>query len=484
MFEKQDSGTPSGGGAKKKSAPNVNAFFDKLQKTSEWDNVEISDSRIARMLAAKQDTKMVKEIVHPLMYHLDYKRLKSLVSAELQALMIEKSRGNPNIMSDAAWVDAIRRCVPDHFIHDLYKLWLTNSASGAKILRSKNPLKGKILEAVVDPLLKIITDQNDVNSYFFTAETAKAILELVMAQNKEFSQKLGDGMNGDGDGDQEKLADDMMSMLGSEKAQRKLQEAMQKARERSMNAEQAGHAGFSLTGLADIERVEDTKKILDFAKMMSLSINSVSRFLDKIVDFAVSNFTQKDITVESSIFDTPVFEHLLDIEYLVPPIDRIKLLDTMVSNTIMHGTYDLYVDFSGSMGNDNTPNSRITIAKALSIKLIQLGIIEGVYFFDTRLSKKLTTPLEIVMYKMGGGTDFDVVTNNISITKKPSIIITDADGEVSSAYLKNALWVSVNESPESISRYFARNSFGKEYIANGQCAHYAHKTGSLTIMKP
>lgn len=160
-------------------------------------------------------------------------------------------------------------------------------------------------------------------------------------------------------------------------------------------------------------------------RAVAVSGKSINKFVDKVIDTSTESLGGVPKSYQESIFECEEIDEVEGIENLIHP----ALYRDLFAKTIKHHmNFDVYLDDSGSMNNtcylENSKSiKQRLLVRFIALKLHKLGMLRDIYLFDTRLKK---IPLQdLLTARMGGGTDFTQLIQNIKKTGRPGIIITD-----------------------------------------------------------
>ena len=163
----------------------------------------------------------------------------------------------------------------------------------------------------------------------------------------------------------------------------------------------------------------------DILRAVTVSGKSINKFVDKIIDSSTESLGGVPKVYQESIFEAEEIDEIEGIENLIHPA---LYRDLFVKTTKYHMNFDVYLDDSGSMtstcslGSGNNIKQRLLV-RFIALKLHKLGMLRDIYIFDTRMEKVSFNNL--LTARMGGGTDFTQIVQNIKKTGRPGIIITD-----------------------------------------------------------
>lgn len=425
-----------------------------------------------------------KEIIHPILPPLDYKAIVEAVQHDVYS-SLQKGEGKNT-------ADIAEAVLLPHMVHDMFSVWY-NSSEEIKML-PYNPAKTVIIESVLDHLAKIITEENVLNSYYFTSEILRSIIRILdgsgldkntmeklqKALNGNFGEGSGNGSSQKGQNGQDLSEEELEAIRALLK--RKLsvykdhiEAAKKRAQERGEEAGALGGLGFGKEA-GDIQKLQTVEEILKLAAGLPLSHSSVQKFLEKVLQAYDSYFHKGNKHHEDPLLESTDFDEILDFDPLILDALDFDVANMMVSSTTYQGKFDLYIDYSGSMGSHTDPNSRISLAKALALKLMKIGIVRKVYFFNHELSQEYTDPLEVLKYTSGGGTNFDPIIQNVIQNNRNSVVITDAECNIGYHH-KKVLFIGVDGSDFS---YFASSESGQKFLKMNQCLYFHKRTGALS----
>jgi hypothetical protein len=191
------------------------------------------------------------------------------------------------------------------------------------------------------------------------------------------------------------------------------------------------------------------KKIEDELKKLSLDMGGLKNKIKTLLDKSINFFSAKEIIKYENILETDDLGGLMDYELLHPRIRNMCIEDIMVKSSKKVGKIDAYVDISGSMDSScgaqddkgNTIN-RATLAKALTMKLKQMDMMDELFTFESSVHPTGNSLIDVLMMDGNGGTDLDNVVSVIAKRGKNSLIITDACDRVST-YSSKAFFIGV-----------------------------------------
>jgi len=176
-------------------------------------------------------------------------------------------------------------------------------------------------------------------------------------------------------------------------------------------------------------------------KAVAVSGKAINKFVDKVIDSSTESLGGVPKIYQENIFEAEEIDEIEGIENLVHPA---LYNDLFVKTTKYHMNFDVYLDDSGSMngntyvGNGKPIKTRLLV-RFIALKLQKLGMLRDIYIFDSNLKK---VPFaDLLTARLGGGTDFTQLIENIQKTGRPGIIITDGHANMNThsekAYMIN-----------------------------------------------
>lgn len=400
-----------------------------------------------------------KELVVPLMRYTEYNIIVDTLVKGARTFIQNTIKNRSHEFEDI---------IPRHLIHDIFSMYFKDNKD--IVLLGYNKTKRVLLSRVVDQMLKIVTEENYLASFFFTKEICLYLWAMIESLSPEDRTKLLTALFQDPDNP---ISEDDMTEANAileynmDNSVSGLKNAIRKAEDQSEEVAKLGKG--SGKQVADIKYGNDFEILINKLKNISMSASQINKFFAKLLTHSLNYFSKQVKNEEISLLESDEADVLLDIEYLLPNLKRIYLSELAVENKIERGKFDLYIDVSGSMGVDMLRNSPIIVAKAIALKLKKLGYTNDIYFFSTRLSPPQKTAFDILSYIDGGGTDFGVVLDKCNNTNKNSVILTDCDNSNLKHYNKKVFWIGVNGADF---RVFRRLSTGTKYLKNKQCVVY------------
>ena len=411
-------------------------------------------------------------------------------------------------------------------INDIYSIFV-NADVKKRPKNRTNSVRHKVVDKVYDSLTKVVTTDSPLFSNILTRELALALQKvddeireeqkqrgeeptgLEGEGNEEGEPGEGGGKSGDGQGQGERQGEgegeggqgdgqpqDSSSNQGASKSSesssvrrdQEYEKSVDKALDKATNdisyaKEQADKkikdleqqlSKDALNELSDgnpefLDEVDRLRKIL---KGLNFNKNSIRTVLDKILNESQNYFSTKHSIVEENLFECEECEDLFGLEFLNPIFKNAEILN-MGNNTKKYkGKFDLFLDCSGSMTSDETFEGRsikmINLAKGIAMTLKKMGLIENLYFFDTKIYEiSNVNDISILAFSKSGGTDFNKVMDVIRENKNNSVIVTDGFDSCRT-YDKRAFWIGIGGTQFE---GYGDDAF-EQFRANKQCVSY------------
>lgn len=412
--------------------------------------------------------------------------------------------------------------VPQSLIEDVYSMYVNEDVKRRPGDRD-NAIKHKVLDKVYNSLTKIVTTDSPLFTEMLTRELS-LYLQKISKELKDEQEKngngpgdgespldqpmpgMGDGSEGDSDadgdeegegkqkgngreadknssGEERKSYEDMIDkILDSKQNEKNLETALKTAESKMEDLKnKLGDEALKDLAFNEPDFLEKIDGLKDALNAVSINKESVKKVLFKILNESQNYFSQKYKSVEESLFDAEEFEDVFGLEFLHPVFRNAELFSAGNATRVYKGKLDLYLDCSGSMTSDavfeGTRLRMIDLVKGIAMVLFRLGMIENLYFFDTKLYHiKNINELTILAFSKSGGTDFNMVVSSINKSGNNSVVITDGYDSVHS-YSKQAFWIGVGGTQFSSSCEF------NTYRAMKQCVSYDGNTSKLEYCK-
>lgn len=176
--------------------------------------------------------------------------------------------------------------------------------------------------------------------------------------------------------------------------------------------------------------------IWDELKKIKLNFSKVKHTIKKLLDKSNNYFSERDEPIFVPLFDAESLHGLQDYELLHATLRKVFFDDIHIKETHKAGKIDVYWDISSSMNlpsgllDDNEAIiSKATFAKAILLKLKESNMINDLYIFNDKVSKKNNSLFEILSTSSWGSTDINAVIRNVKKNNNNSLIITDAEDD-------------------------------------------------------
>jgi uncharacterized protein with von Willebrand factor type A (vWA) domain len=292
------------------------------------------------------------------------------------------------------------------------------------------------------------------------------------------SDQFGAGMDGEGDaGDMEDL---MKKMFDSGQGKKDLDQAMDEAQQtckgideiidketQEQMFDQAN--GFNGNDAGSISP-EYIRQIAENLQRVRISLGSMKEKIKKLMDRSVSYFSAKKETIYEDLFNSDNLANLDEYVLLHPQLRKFFLEDIVIKDTKSIGKIDVYLDVSGSMSegcgvkNDEGKTiSKLDFAKAFTVKLQEMGILNDVYVFNNSVKKYRSDAVSIAMLDSDGGTTISNAVKSIENKDSNALIITDAE-DGCHLYSEKAFFIGI----KGARFHHFSSEIIKQYSENGQ----------------
>jgi uncharacterized protein with von Willebrand factor type A (vWA) domain len=359
-----------------------------------------------------------------------------------------------------------------------------------------NKTRYQFLEKSNLPVEKVMTEGSNLKSVVFTKNLVEAFITMMslsyLQSDEEFNnvknelnkddknddsqdgeQSESRSGNGKGSGNSQKQID---KMLNSSFAKKQIDKAIDDARNQCEN-------------ISDMLSSEEEKQMWDKLEIDSkalddispealerhqrelasirLNMNSLKQHLKKILDKSVNYFSSRDIVQYEGLFDADSVDGLEEFHLLHPKLRKVMADDVQIKNTKKVGKINIYIDISGSMDGgcglrDDNGNyiTKMTFAKALAFKMKEMGLLNRVFAFDTKVFAKGNRAIDILALDAMGGTNLDKPVESIIHLDENAIILTDAESGCYT-YSSKAFFLGVSGAefcyfkPEVLEKYYS-----------------------------
>jgi hypothetical protein len=439
-----------------------------------------------------------RELVKPKLSRWDKEDLYNMLMEDLTEFVKVRQIAPYNQMKPDQFLAEVEKIFPKYMLYDTYNIneTPTEAMEIAETDENNQWLFDFLMNKATDYYMKAITQNSPHNSYVYASEIVQQLLLLYQQQNPQGPGNDGEGTNGKGQSGMEKMLSKMMGdKSGNQQLDQAMQQAQKNAQEQIEKAEAQGEAtgelgsdkslgDFSLGELAEFMNYQDAMKHI------RLDGNLVDNFIKTTLNLSKTYFSTKYKEFQLEMLEADVIDDLQGLENLHPQLRALHLDQVVTHDRYYHMKFDVYFDISGSMDskiygyteNANGSQTRYSVsgldmAKITAIKLRNLGYVEDVYPFESRVHPKLDDNHKIALVRCTGGTSIDEVVRNVKKTGRPSVVITDMEDTIyefdSNVYFIGIL--SANFGP------FKRTPAGKQYVENRQCVQYTGENAFVTV---
>lgn len=405
-------------------------------------------------------------------------------------------------------------------INDVYSIYVNQDVK-RRPESGSNKIRHKVLDKVYDSLTKVVTVDSPLYTNMLTRELALALQvvddEVKKEQQKqngggegdpdgEDSQglesstgegdgKSGEGKEGEGQGEGENPSDGKEAGKGSGTSNRKsiedivdeaLDRAEKKIEQAKSNADdkikelqkQLGKEAMKDLMNTEPEFLEKIDELKEALRNVSINKESIKKVMNKILNESMNYFSSKFKRVEESLFDCEECEDLFGLEFLHPVFKNAEIMSVGNETRVYKGKIDLYLDCSGSMSSreefEGTQIRMIDLVKGIAMVLFRMGMIENLYFFDSRLYHiNNVNELSILSFSKSGGTDFNKVVQKIKAEGNNAVVITDGYDNCEE-YSNKAFWIGIGGT-----RFDSHGGAFDDYRNGKQCVAYNEQNGKF-----
>jgi len=444
------------------------------KKTGKWDNWSWED--------AFQVSE--RELVNPKLSRWDKSDLYDLlVVRDLRKHCADKNIQPYAAMSDVDFEAAVEKVFPKYMLYDTYNInhTPTENIKLANTDENNKWLFDFLMNKATGYYSKTVTQQNPFNSYVYSSEIMKQLFDIYQQENPQGpGDGDGEGKDGKGQSGMQKMLSKMQSnSKGNQKLDKAMDQAQQKADERIKDADDTGNATGDLgcdksMGDFSLGELSEFMNYMEALDNIELPESVVTSFVKNTLKLSEAYFSTKYTESQVELLEADVIDDLSNIEYLFPQLRALGLDNIVTHERKYHMKFDLFVDISGSMSSQiydvkgNGSIAGIDLAKITALKLKNMGHVEDVYPFQSRVEKKLTKKSDIALMKCTGGTDINEVIRTVQKTDRPSVVITDMQDSIS-IYDPNVFFVGILG---ATFENFRGQTIGKQYIENRQCIKY------------
>jgi len=293
----------------------------------------------------------------------------------------------------------------------------------------------KLLSNIDNYMIKMITGGSKINSTIMSNNlfnsTMKSLYEYFKMKYNE-SGEIPDikneisndsGNNNDGNQQSNDIPQQLKSMMEKNNT-----EAFNKSLEEinEMN-DIMSSLGIDPSKAGDKD-INDIKTIAKELSGVKINKSDIEKFVKSSIKSFNSAFKGHRHTNEEDFFEAEEIEDFTDYHLLS---NEVLFDDMSVINSRYSMKYDIYVDCSGSMDSEvyygDAEMKRISLAKILAYKMNKMNLLGDIYGFEGNVYKVKDIMNDL---SANGGTRIDSCVDNIKITGRPSIILSDGDDNI------------------------------------------------------
>ncbi len=424
-----------------------------------------------------------RELINPKLSRWDKEDLYDLlVVRDLRKHCADNNIQPYNTMNDVDFVAAVEKVFPKYMLYDTYNInhTPTENIELANTDEDNKWLFDFLMNKATGYYTKTVTQQNAFNSYVYSSEIMKQLFMMYNQENPNGPEGDGEGKDGKGQSGMQKM---LSKMMGNKQGNNKLDQAMDKAQENADNrikdtedtGEQTGDLGCD-KGMGEFKLGElaEFMNYMQALENIELSESVVASFVKNTLKLSESYFSTRYTESQVEFLEANVIEDLQNLEFLVPQLRALGLDNITTHERKYHMKFDLFIDISGSMSTriystkGDAGIAGLDLAKITALKLKNMGHVEDVYPFESKVHKKLKDKLQIALMHTSGGTDINEVIRTVEKTQRPSVVITDMQDHIS-IYDNNVFFVGILGATFDS---FRQDPIGRQYIENKQCIMY------------
>lgn len=411
------------------------------------------------------------------------------------ARSISKNQGKQ--VSPAELMDKI----PVHLAIDFFNLYYASEREyqgdkqGINVV-NPNSSKVKLIYKLTDLALRGVSSDCSITSYMLSNTALDYYYQLISKLSPKELEDLNKALqDGDGNGDGDKVIEQIMNSITDGEKTSRNKKALQDAKDMkdaiNQSNKASGEKGQDLNSVDNVEKIQDYESVMDLIKKMRVSNSAVAIENELVRSGAYSNMKSSGYVNKPLIDYTGKSPDIVNAEEIGIPglwpanIEQIKVRDRKKG-----GQFDVYIDCSGSMDQRYEGETFLSIAKAVAFSFMKKGNIRHIYYFDDKVRDKLT-PKEIIPFltqRHAGGTDFNNVISSADTNGVAALVITDGEHRSPNfKYINNLYWIAICDSEsskeysfinsfasDSSSRYSSNNTLNtsipsSKYITKGQC---------------
>lgn len=436
------------------------------------------------------------ELVKPYLHYIDEKALMTSVRKYVgdynnySDIMNLASKYNRNIIPESLVIQMrkIFQKFPESVINDIFNIYYNEVENLEFTQRTdQNKFRYKLLEKASDPVIKVLTNHNNIKSMIFTRSLVQYHLAMLAIMEQEdpdvFDEMMkqlegqgSDSQEGDngeqGSGESEGLSEEgaasSNNSSGSGKRKKSIKELLDEI-EKRLNGSQSGsqviydkmmaeakQSSKQLDSLmtedqqqelwqklsdpreareayerTDPKYLERIKKNLD---KITLNMGNIKESIKRLLNNSLSYFSAKDQITYENILEASGLDGMEDWVLMHPKLRKVFIHDINVKQTKKVGKINIYIDVSGSMdatagtiGVDGKIISKATFSKAFTYRMKEEDLLSEVYSFQNSVQQEENSLYGILTISGGGGTKLNEVIKHAELNKKNAIVITDAE---------------------------------------------------------
>lgn len=382
------------------------------------------------------------EAVDPNMHPWDAEGLMDLYKSQLLEL-------DPQLHEQVYVTKEIAE-IPENMIRDCFQNHFLDGKEVTFNLNDYNKNSYEFAKNINDEYMQVITNHSVMNSFITTREIIYTLQKQLQLQNIDPQKGSGDG-DPDSDQGRDNVAGMCNNMINSKSGQKKIDAAKAKALEKISEVENQNEMAEALAqdeGEQDDEnqnyppasgknaskggQFRDIVKkfdMMDLVKDISLDNQMLSEMVKESLESTINYFSHKFKEYRESILTAENISEIINAEYAVDELFLTHLEDIETTYRKYKMKLDVYIDVSGSMSTEYKFAGKrlncLDICKLLTVKLKRKGMVNDIYIFNTGIYKR-NTLRALLNTELSGGTNLELVIQNIIKTQIPSFIITDA----------------------------------------------------------
>lgn len=433
-----------------------------------------------------------RELVNPKLSFWDKRDLYDLLLKDLREFVNNAQMQPYCNLNDTQFEEEIEKIFPKYMMYDTYNInhTPTKNIEMGETDENNQWLFDFLMNKSTGYYTKTVTQQNPFNSFVYSSEIIRQLLELYQQENPEGpGSNDGEDGNGEGKSGMQKMLESMLNNgKGNQKLDKAMDQAQKNADDRIKDSGKAGQVTGELGASKDMGdfSLGDLKEFLDYmesVKHIVLSENLISSFIKTTLKLSQTYFSTRYTEKSIDFMEADVIDDLQGLEFLVPSLKALGIDDVSTHERVYHMKFDVYIDISGSMdsniygytdgGKNHVSIKGLDLAKITAIKLRNMGFVEDIYPFENQVHPKLDSNMDVALIRCTGGTSIDRVVQAVIKTDKPSVVITDMCDHIS-LYDPNVYFIGIlGANFES----FRHTATGKAYIESKQCVQYDGNKG-------